>query len=51
MSEFLGNYGFFIVIALLMLACHLGHGRHGGHGERREGESDDDKPSGRGHQH
>ena len=54
MSEFLGNYGFFILIALLMLVCHLGHlGRrgHGGHGERREGEADDDKTSGRGHQH
>ena len=52
MSEFLGNYGFFILIALLMVVCHFGHGGgHGGHGERKEGESDDDKPSGRGHQH
>jgi hypothetical protein len=48
MSEFLGNYGFFILIALLMLVCHLGHG---GHGERRKGESDDNKPPERGHQH
>jgi hypothetical protein len=51
MSEFLGNYGFFILIALLMLVCHLGHGGHGGHGERRKGESEDDKPPERGHQH
>ena len=51
MSEFLGSYGFFILIALLMVVCHLGHGGHGGHGERREGESDDDKTSGRGHRH
>ena len=28
MSEFLGNYGFFILIALVMLVCHLGHGGH-----------------------
>ncbi len=38
MSEFLGTYGFFILIAVLMLGCHLlhfgGHGRHGGDGER-----------------
>lgn len=34
MSEFLGNYGFFIVIALFMVICHLGHGGHGGHGRR-----------------
>jgi hypothetical protein len=48
MSEFLGSYGFFILIALLMVVCHLGHGGHRG---RREGESDDDTPSERGHQH
>ncbi len=38
MSEFLSTYGFFIVIAVLMLGCHLlhfgGHGRHGGDGDR-----------------
>lgn len=51
MSEFLGNYGFFILIALLMVVCHLGHGGHGGHGGRRDDASDKDKPSGRGHQH
>lgn len=32
MGEFLQDYGFFIVIAALMLFCHLGHG---GHGHRR----------------
>ena len=37
MSEFLGNYGFFILIALFMVVCHLGHGFHGG-GKR--GDSD-----------
>jgi hypothetical protein len=31
MSEFLQNYGFFIVIAALMLLCHLLH--FGGHGD------------------
>jgi hypothetical protein len=51
MSEFLGNYGFFILIAVLMVACHFGHGGHGGHGRRREDRSADDGPSGRGHQH
>lgn len=48
MSEFLGSYGFFILIALLMVVCHLGHGGHGG---RRDGDSDEDKRSERGHQH
>ena len=42
MSELLGTYGFFILIAVLMLGCHLlhfgGHGRQGGDGGR-------DKPS------
>ena len=36
MSEFFGNYGFFILVALLMLTCHLGHGRHGGHGRNKD---------------
>jgi hypothetical protein len=33
-AEFLSNYGFFILIAVLMVGCHLlhGHGDHGGHG-------------------
>lgn len=38
MSEFLGNYGFFILIALFMVVCHLGHGSHGSHGRRRDDE-------------
>ncbi|HSC71614.1 MAG TPA: DUF2933 domain-containing protein [Candidatus Methylomirabilis sp.] len=46
MSEFLQDYGFFIVIGILMLACHLWHGGHGGHGKRG-----DDKGSGSGHRH
>ncbi len=52
MIEFLQSYGFFILIAVLMLACHLGHGAHRGHGgddetadRRRKG------PAGGGHQH
>jgi len=42
MGEFLSNYGFFILIALLMLVCHLGHGGHGGHGRgvKRSDESE-----------
>ena len=50
MSEFLGNYGFFILIALMMFVCHLGHGGHGGHGRRRDGGVDKDTQSG-GHRH
>lgn len=47
MGEFLQNYGFFILIAILMLFCHLGHGGHG-----RRGSDDRDKRSGPGgHQH
>lgn len=50
MSEFLGNYGFFILIVVVMLGCHLlhfgGHGRHGGDRDR------DQPPDGRGgHRH
>ena len=47
MGEFLQSYGFFILIAALMVICHLSHGRHV-HG------SDDDKNErsrGGGHQH
>ncbi len=29
MSEFLQNYGFFILIAMLMVVCHMTHGSHG----------------------
>lgn len=43
MGEFFQNYAFFILIAILMLACHLGHGGHGGR--------DGDKGPGGGHQH
>lgn len=47
MSELLQNYGFFMLVAILMVVCHLGHGRHGGHG--RDG--DDKGQSGGGQQH
>ena len=47
MGEFLQNYGFFILVAVLMIACHLAHGGHGGHGKDREGKGG---PGG-GHQH
>lgn len=48
MTEFLGNYGFFILIALVMVVCHLGHGGHGG----RDDERGKGGPSpGGGHQH
>jgi len=47
MSEFLQNYGFFILVAVLMALCHLGHAGHG-----RSREDDRDKRSGPGgHQH
>jgi hypothetical protein len=44
-SEFLQSYGFFILIAILMFACHMGHGRHGGGDDREE------RRRGGGHQH
>jgi hypothetical protein len=48
MSEFFSNYGFFILIALFMVICHLGHGSHGRrNNERGKGGS---SPGG-GHQH
>jgi hypothetical protein len=37
MSDFLGDYGFFILIALLMIGCHLGHAGHGAQ-RRRDGD-------------
>ena len=51
MSEFLGNYGFFILIALLMVICHLGHAGHGGHRRRDDERGKDGTSPGRGHQH
>lgn len=52
MSDFLGNYGFFILIALFMVVCHLGHAGHGGHGRRRDDEPEKGGSSpGGGHQH
>lgn len=44
MSEFLQSYGFFILIAALMLFCHLGHGSHSGHGGNDE--KDDERRKG-----
>lgn len=43
MIEFLQSYGFFILIAVLMVLCHLGHGGHG-----RGRDDDRDKRSGPG---
>lgn len=51
MSEFLGNYGFFILIALFMVICHLGHAGHGGHGRRDEEPGKGGSSPGGGHQH
>jgi hypothetical protein len=52
MGEFLGSYGFFILIALFMVICHLGHAGHGGHGRRRDDERGKGSSSpGSGHQH
>jgi hypothetical protein len=50
MDDFLGNYGFFILIALLMVICHLGHGSHGGHRRRNEERDGASSPGDR-HQH
>jgi hypothetical protein len=50
-SEFLASYGFFILVLVLFLGCHLLHfGGHGGHGGGAD--RDKDKGSGAGgHQH
>lgn len=48
MGEFLQNYGFFILVIIMMFACHMGHGGHRGHGGRGRGQ--DEKPDG-GHRH
>lgn len=46
MSEWLGNYGFFILVALMMLACHLGHGGRRGQGRREADGKTGDAQSG-----
>lgn len=51
MTEFLGNYGFFILIALVMMVCHLGHGGHGGGGRRDDERAKGGPSPGGGHQH
>jgi hypothetical protein len=51
MSEFLGNYGFFLLITLFMVICHLGHGGHGGRGRRDEEPGKGGSSPGGGHQH
>lgn len=54
MSEFLQNSGFFILVLLLFLGCHLLHfGGHGGHGRGRDDdrEKKDPRPGAGGHQH
>ena len=51
MSEFLGNYGFFILIALVMVICHLGHGGHGGRGGRDDERGKGGPSPGGGRQH
>ena len=48
MTEFLQNYGFFILVAILMLVCHMGHG---GHGHKGRDQSDKGSGSASGHQH
>lgn len=48
MSEFLGSYGFFILVLLLFVACHAFH--FGAHGGGPDGDKDDRRGSG-GHQY
>ena len=47
MGEFLRDYGFFILVAVLMLSCHLGHGGHG----RKDRDDGDAGSGGGGHKH
>ena len=50
MRQFLQSYGFFILVAILMLICHMGHGGHGRH--REDEDSDSGRPADRGgHRH
>jgi hypothetical protein len=47
MGEFFRDYGFFFLVAVLMLFCHMGHGGRG-----RKGRDDRDTGSGAGgHRH
>ncbi len=47
MSEFLQNYGFFILVAIAMLVCHMGHGGHG----RKDQDQSKREPGGGEHHH
>jgi hypothetical protein len=48
MTEFLRDYGFFIVVAILMLWCHMSHG---GHRRRAPDGRSEEKPDGNRHGH
>ena len=51
MSEFLSNYGFFILVLVLFVACHAFHfGGHGGHSGGSDRDKDE-RPGSGGHQH
>ncbi len=47
MSELLQNYGFFILVAIVMVFCHVGHGGHG----RKDQDQGKREPSSGEHQH
>ncbi len=47
MSEFLQNYGFFILIAIVMVFCHMAHGTHG----HKDQDSSKREPGGGEHPH
>ena len=47
MSEFLQNYGFFILIAIVMVICHTAHGSH----VRKDQDPSPRGPGGGGHHH
>ena len=47
MSEFLQNYGFFILIAIVMVICHTAHGSH----VRKDQDPGSRGPGGGGHHH
>jgi hypothetical protein len=48
MTEILRDYGFFILVAILMLCCHMSHG---GHRRRGPDGRSDEKADGNGHGH